>query len=235
MRLHPLGDRAILIQMGDSIDEATHRLVRAVCARLEEHPVPGMTEYVPAFASVAVHYEPTHFPSGRPGEVTQPYDRMAAVLTAALTALEEDELPAPRTVEIPVCYGGEEGPDLEEVARYHGLPADEVVRLHAGGEYRVYMIGFAPGFPYLGGLSERISTPRRATPRALVPAGSVGIGGSQTGIYPIASPGGWNLIGRTPLRLFDAHAEPPTVLRMGDRVRFRPISLAEFRTREAGA
>lgn len=231
MRLHPLGDRAVLIHLGDQIDEATHRRVRAVCARLERSSVPGMVEIVPAFASVAVHFDPAAASAGG----TDPFKRVEAALRRALEDMEEAELPAARTVEIPVCYGGELGPDLEAVARRHGLAPEEVARIHAAGDYRVFMIGFAPGFAYLGGLDPRIATPRRATPRTRVPASSVGIGGAQTGVYPIDSPGGWQLIGRTPLRLFTPEAEAPTLLRAGDRVRFRAISAEEFRDREARA
>ena len=221
MHLTPLGDRALLIYLGDAIDEKTHRLVRAVCARLETRPVAGMIELVPAFASVTVHYEPSAVPNDQSSE--SPYTRFAAKVAAAVADLEDEPLPPPRTVQIPVCYGGEYGPDLDEVARDHSLTTNEVVRLHSGATYRVYMLGFAPGFAYLGGLPDSIATPRRAEPRTAVPAGTVGIGGSQTGIYPLTSPGGWQLIGRTPLRLFDAKREPPALLTVGDIVTFRAI------------
>lgn len=139
------------------------------------------------------------------------------------------EAPPSRTVVIPVCYGGEFGPDLEEVARFHGMTEDEVIAIHAQGRYRVYMIGFAPGFAYLGGLSPEIATPRRATPRTHVPAGSVGIAGNQTGVYPLATPGGWQIIGRTPLALFRPHHEEPSLLRAGDIVQFCPITEEQYR------
>jgi inhibitor of KinA len=226
IRLSPLGDRAILIHLGDTIDEKTHRLVRAVCARLTDHPVAGMTELVPAFASVAVHYEPTAVPNG---DGSAPYDRCAAAIERAVQSLGDEAIPPPRTVELPVCYGNEYGPDLEEVAQQHDLTPDEVVRLHSGASYRVYMLGFAPGFAYMGGLPAAIATPRRAEPRTAVPAGSVGIGGSQTGVYPLTLPGGWRLIGRTPVRLFDAARQPPTLLSIGDVVRFRAVSPNEYR------
>jgi inhibitor of KinA len=154
-------------------------------------------------------------------------------LGEALSPLDITGLPTARLVEIDVCYGGEFGPDLEEVARLRGLSVDEVVRIHSTGDYLVYMIGFSPGFPYLGGLDSRIATPRRAAPRTLVPAGSVGIGGDQTGVYPIASPGGWQLIGRTPQQIFVVSREPPTLIQAGDRVRFRSISADEFAARMA--
>ena len=224
MRVVPLGDRALLIHLGTTIDDATHRLVRAVCARLAARPVPGTIELVPAFASVAVHYEPARVPNdGRAREQRSPYERFADRVRNVLADVEADVLPAARTVEIPVRYGGDEGPDLEAVAAAHGLTAEEVVRLHSGATYRVYMLGFAPGFAYLGGLPEAIATPRRPEPRTAVPAGSVGIGGNQTGIYPLVSPGGWQLIGRTALRLFDPRRAPPALLAIGDVVRFRAL------------
>jgi inhibitor of KinA len=139
-----------------------------------------------------------------------------------------EDLPEPRLVEIPVCYGGSLGPDLTDLAEQHNLSTDEVVRLHSSAVYLVYMVGFMPGFAYLGGLPERIATPRRASPRTAVPAGSVGIGGQQSGVYPLESPGGWNLIGRTPLQIFDITRDEQTLLATGDRVRFVPITLRRF-------
>lgn len=227
MRITPLGDRALLIHLGDTIDEATHRLVRAVCARLIDRPVLGTIELVPAFASVAIHYEPRLVSNG--ARAGSPYERYALEIEETLHDLDVGQLPAPRRIEIPVVYGGEYGPDLEAVAQQHGLGADDVVRLHTGATYRVYMLGFAPGFAYMGGLPDAIATPRRAEPRTAVPAGTVGIGGSQTGVYPLVSPGGWQLIGRTPLRLFDARRLPPTLLSVGDVVTFRVIEPNEFR------
>jgi len=226
MIFSPLGDRAILITLGDSIDEATHRLVRAVAARLDAHPPRGIIDRVPAFASVVVHYEPLLVEGN---DARSPHERMAAALDVLLANIRDDALPPSRLVEIPVCYGGELGPDLADVATLHGMSCAEVVEMHASGDYLVYMVGFMPGFAYLGGLPERIATPRRQTPRTAVPAGTVGIGGRQTGVYPLVSPGGWNLIGRTPLRMFDVRRDEPTLLTTGDRVRFRPISADEFR------
>jgi inhibitor of KinA len=224
----PLGDRAVIIQLGSSIDEDTHRLVRAVCDRLSAAPIPGMVEFVPAFASVAVHFDPMHVAPSRSAPLAGPHTRMVDALRDTLADLRGEALPAARLIEIPVCYGGELGPDLDDVARVHAMSADDVVSTHTASEYLVYMVGFMPGFAYLGGLSERIATPRRSVPRTHVPAGTVGIGGSQTGVYPLESPGGWNLIGRTPQRMFLPDKEPPTLLEMGDRVRFRAITRAEF-------
>jgi inhibitor of KinA len=144
----------------------------------------------------------------------------------------EKEL-AHRTVSIPVCYGGEYGPDLEYVARHHNLTPEEVISIHSEGEYLAYMIGFAPGFPFLGGLSEKIATPRRPSPRTSIPAGSVGIAGMQTGVYPISTPGGWQLIGQTPVKLFLPKQNPPSLLQAGDIVKFEPISKEEYQEMQA--
>ena len=220
----PLGDRTILITLGDSINEVTHRRVRAACAHIERSDIPGVTELVPAFASVAVHYDPVAVSGG----AGSPYQRLVRQLDARLGSLTVDAVIPAAVVEVPVCYGGDLGPDLEDVAHQHEMTPAEVVRIHARGEYLVYMIGFMPGFAYMGGLDERIATPRRGSPRTEVPAGTVGIGGNQTGVYPLPSPGGWNLIGRTPMRMFQADRDPPTRLHAGDRVRFRPIPRDEY-------
>jgi len=225
MQFAPLGDSAVMITLGDTIDERTHRLVRAASTRIRGDPPPGFVDLVPAFVSIVVHYDPSA--AARRGDAT-PHECVVSFLRERLASLDVEELGAPRVVEIPVCYGGDLGPDLDDVARAHGLTADEVIELHSGAEYLVYMVGFMPGFAYLGGLPERIATPRRKTPRTAVPAGTVGIGGRQTGVYPLVSPGGWNLIGKTPVKIFDIAREEPTLLVTGDRVRFRPISRAQF-------
>jgi inhibitor of KinA len=226
MHLGPLGDHAILVTLGDTIDEATHRRVRAAVSALDAARLPGVIDLVPAFASVAVHYDPARV--GAPAADGTPYDTLARRVEELLGDLAHEALPPARLVEIPVCYGGELGPDLDDVAQRHAMAADEVIRVHTGPTYLVYMVGFMPGFAYLGGLSDRIATPRRSSPRAAVPAGTVGIGGSQTGVYPLVSPGGWNLIGRTPRRIFDIAREDPALLGTGDRVRFRAITREEF-------
>ena len=227
MHFAPLGDSAVMITLGDTIDERTHRLVRAASRRIRGDPPPWLIDIVPAFVSIVVHYEPL-IASREQRKTETPYERVVGVLRERLADLDVEHLDEQRTVEIPVCYGGELGPDLDDVARLHGLAPEDVVRLHTGADYLVYMIGFMPGFAYLGGLPERIATPRRKTPRTAVPAGTVGIGGRQTGVYPLVSPGGWNLIGRTPVKIFDFTREEPTLVTTGDRVRFRAISRAEF-------
>jgi KipI family sensor histidine kinase inhibitor len=222
MILSPLGDSAVVLTLGDIVDEAMAARVRALAAAISHHLPRGVLDVVPAFASVAVFYDPAltgGFPRLRAG-----LESMAARAELAVVSME------PRRIEIPVCYGGEYGPDLATAAAHAGLTADEAIALHAAGDYLVHAIGFVPGFPYLGGLARRLATPRRATPRRLVPAGAVGIGGEQTGVYPLATPGGWNLIGRTPARLFDPARAEPALLRAGDRVRFKPVPSGDFQS-----
>ncbi|WP_158289564.1 5-oxoprolinase subunit PxpB [Paenibacillus flagellatus] len=237
----PLGDSAVLIRFGERIDPKTIEAVRNAADRLEAAPFPGFVEAVPSYAALAVYYEPwTVYRERRAGPEPEDRsvslyetvcDRVRAVLSAASGADAEEA----GAVTVPVCYGGAYGPDLDAVAAYHGLRAEDVVALHAGADYVVAMIGFAPGFPYLAGLPDELATPRRATPRASVPAGSVGIAGGQTGIYPLETPGGWNVIGRTPLALFKPHDAQPSLLRAGDRVRFEPVTPERFEQLAAAA
>ena len=227
VRLYPLGDAAVVLELGQHIDPATHRLLQALGRLLDQHPPPGLREYVPAFTTLTVYYDPwvLHQRSG-----ASPYEQMASYLQGLLPAAQAavaDYAPGP-LVEIPVCYGGEFGPDLAAVAQHTQLSAAEIIRRHSAPDYLVYMVGFAPGFPYLGGLDAQLATPRRAVPRPLVPAGAVGIAGTQTGIYSLPTPGGWQLIGRTPRRLFEASRAQPSLLQAGDRLRFVPISEEEY-------
>jgi inhibitor of KinA len=218
--LTPLGDSAIVLAVGAGLDESVLARVRTIASALERDLPAGVTDIVPAFATVTVFYDPAHVAN---------FASLCATLEAR-AARAEAALPSgdTRTIEVPVCYGGEFGPDLADVAARAGATPEQVVALHRGGNYLVHAIGFLPGFAYLGGLPVKIHTPRRATPRTQVPAGAVGIGGALTGVYPLATPGGWNLIGRTPLRMFDPARAEPALLRAGDRVRFRAITPEEF-------
>jgi len=226
----PLGDSGVVVKLGDVIDQRTHEKVKRLSDYLQDYPFPGMVEIVPGFTTVSVYYDPVALYDPQSEQI--PYEKVRRLLAGMLSHTRERIRREPRVVEIPVCYGGEYGPDLEDVARHSGLDPEDVVRIHSERQYLVYMIGFAPGFPYLGGLDERLATPRRSTPRTAIPKGSVGIGGSQTGIYPIESPGGWNIIGRTAQPLFLPDEQPPSLLRPGDRVRFRPISPKEMQASE---
>jgi inhibitor of KinA len=228
----PLGDSAILVNLGERVDLETHNKVRVLSEYLEKHPFEGMVECIPAFTSVTVFFDTVRLFLNHMKPTMQdadyPYDRVAAIIQDILGRLDESVLAAPRVIEIPVCYGGEFGVDLEHVASINRLTVDEVVNIHASGDYLVYMVGFAPGFPYLGGMSGRIAAPRRQTPRLAIPAGTVGIAGEQTGVYPIETPGGWNLIGRTPRSLFLPKQQPPTLTEAGNIVRFYPITRKEY-------
>ncbi|HEY8682666.1 MAG TPA: 5-oxoprolinase subunit PxpB [Rhodanobacter sp.] len=223
IQFEALAEDALLLRFGDAIDADLNARVHSAAACLRRH-LPAL-ECVPAYASLLLRFDPLAW---RDHDGRLPHQRVQA---AACKALSEDApaIPAQRELVIPVCYGGEFGPDLAEVAIHCGVDTDTAITLHTAADYRVAMLGFAPGFPYLLGLDPQLAVPRRADPRQRVPAGSVAIGGSQTGIYPDALPGGWQLIGRTPLRLFDVAASPPSLLAAGDRVRFRAIDEATFR------
>lgn len=208
-------------------NESAFKKVRALLSYLEEHPFYGMRDVVSAYHSVTVYYDPLRIRMNQRGRRTIS-EHVREQLTEILENIDEHRLPPPRRIDIPVCYGEPYGPDLTEVAEHSGLQPEEVIRIHSSVEYTVYMLGFAPGFPYLGGMDERIAMPRKATPRLRIPAGSVAIAGGQTGIYPLETPGGWNVIGRTPVRLFDWRKDSPTLLKAGDIVCFRPITQAEY-------
>lgn len=215
-RIERYGDSALELRCADEISEAASARVHAALAALREAAVPGVDELVPGYVGLTVLLH--DLPRGA-REVA------AAAVAAVLSRVDAGAVPAvARTVVVPVCYGGECGPDLEAVAAHAGLSPDEVVARHAAGGYRVAFIGFLPGFPYLMGLEPALHMPRRATPRTRVPAGSVAIGGAQTGVYPVDSPGGWHLVGRTNAQLFDPAADAPGLLRAGDRVRFRAVA-----------
>lgn len=226
--LKPVGGTGVLACFGSEVSEETNARVMALAAALAAQPPAGMVETVPSFASLLVRYDP----------LLTGYGAMCDAVRAAAGRCTQSEARSGRLVEVPVCYGGEYGPDLPFIAQHAGLTEKEVIALHSGRDYRIYMLGFLPGFPYLGGLDERLHTPRLQNPRTKIPAGSVGIGGKQTGIYPLASPGGWQLLGRTPLRLFNPEAGGALPYQAGDSIRFVPITEAEYesiaRTQGAG-
>jgi inhibitor of KinA len=230
--IQPLGERAIIVTFGTMIDVTIHRKVKALTNYLDTTPIGGMIEYVPAFTSVTVYYDPARVLENEKQPIREKagsaYEIVYANLKQIVLNLEATMEDKKREVEIPVCYGGQFGPDLEFVAKHNNMSTDEVINTHSNGDYLVYMIGFAPGFPYLGGMSEKIAAPRRSEPRMKIAKGSVGIAGKQTGVYSIESPGGWQIIGRTPLELFRPNENPPSLLQAGDVIRFKPISLKEF-------
>lgn len=218
MRIKAVGDRAVLAELGDSINESVNRMVMELNRNVRSSEIKGILETVPAFCSLLVYYDP----------MITDFDAVSHFLSNLSVTSSEYRERSGALVEIPVCYGGSHGPDLPFVAEHAGLKEEEVIRIHSGRDYRIYMLGFLPGFPYLGGMDERIVTPRLNVPRTLIPAGSVGIGGEQTGIYPMDSPGGWQLIGRTPFRLFDPENGQRRLYEAGDTIRFVPVSPLEF-------
>lgn len=223
-RLHWSGDALMLVEFEASMSPVINARAVALADVIRAARVSGVRDVVPAYASVGVHVDPLRIDAtALESAIARGWDRPEAAASAG------------RLVDIPVCYGGAFGPDLDEVAAFAGCTADEVVARHAGGRYRVYMLGFLPGFAYLGGVDATIAMPRRASPRTVVPAGSVGVAGGQTGVYPCESPGGWRLIGRTPLRMFDATRATPALLGPGDVVRFVPVSDDQWSTLAEGA
>jgi len=217
-RFLPVGDRALSVELGDSISEVTNRRVHNLSREILRLVAPGVLDVVPTYRSLMVYYDP----------LSISYADLTSRLGEMEGSLGEGETVAPRLVEIPTIYGGEYGPDIGAVAEHNGISEEEVIRTHSGTDYLVYMMGFLPGFPYLGGMSERIATPRLQTPRPSIPAGSVAIAERQTGIYPVESPGGWRLIGRTPISLFDPGREPPVQIEPGDYLRFVPVDESEY-------
>ncbi|CAG0947006.1 5-oxoprolinase subunit B [Anaerolineae bacterium] len=213
-RLLPAGDAAILIEWADEIDDAINDRVHAFAAHLRAQNRAEIRDLIPAYASLLVCFDPQQIS----------FAGLSAFLRSVLQSAPTSNAVDARAIEIPVAYGGKFGPDLEFVAQYAGVTQDEIVRLHTGIVYRVYLIGFAPGFAYLGSVPESIAAPRLETPRTRVPAGSIVIAGRQTGIYPMETPGGWRIIGRTALQMFDPHRDPPALLRPGDRVRFISVT-----------
>lgn len=223
-RIEAVGDCALLVGFGDRVDAATSDRVHAFADQLLDEPLPGQRDVVPAFTTVTLHYRPDLVP---PGEGS-PYARMRAAVLARLARDAGARAAEARVFDVPVWYGGEAGPDLNDVALRCALTPAQVIERHVQSAHRVYMLGFAPGFPFIGGLDPALSMPRRSTPRTHIPPGSVAIARDQTCIYPLNTPGGWNLIGRTPLRLFDPAADVPCLLGPGDALRFVPIDEATY-------
>src|SRR5256714_9637508 len=223
MRSEPLGDSALLIRVMERFesDESLDAVLRAT-QQLERAQIPGVIELVPADTTIGIFFDPARI---------EAFEELRTNIERELQTFLEPARPradGETVIEVPVCYESEFGPDIDEAARHTELSPEEIVRGHSTGNYRVSCVGFTPGFPYLSGLPQELATPRRASPRKEIPAGAVAIGGTQTGIYPRKSPGGWNIIGRTPLSLFDVERESPALFHAGDHVRFRRISRDEF-------
>ena len=218
MEFRAASDQAVLVYLGEEIGLASHERVRKLLRLLQEEPIPWVRNLQPAYCSLLVEFDSCQVDHREAEAMLRRYEQRT----------EKMALPEPRIVEIPVCYDGAFGPDLDELSATHKLSPSRVIELHTSRTYRAYFLGFAPGFAYLGDVAPELATPRLATPRKKVAAGSVGIVGAQTAVYPFATPGGWRLIGRTPLEMFRKDREPMALISMGDEVRFRAITREEF-------
>ncbi len=218
IRIAAVGDCALLIEFGNEIKPEINRKITTVVQLLKAQKIEGVVDMIPAFCSLLINYDPRIVSF----EVMK--ERMEKLVKMEVKAGVQKK----RVYEIPVCYGGKYGPDLETIAKHADLSPEEVIHIHSSRDYLIYMLGFLPGFCYLGGLDERIHTPRLANPRVKISAGSVGIGGSQTGIYPLDSPGGWQLMGMTPVKTYDPDREKPILLEAGDYIRFIPVEEEEY-------
>ncbi|MCR5559440.1 MAG: 5-oxoprolinase subunit PxpB [Schwartzia sp.] len=218
MRIMPEGDRALVVDFGEYIDETVNDSVNRLARKIQEHHLDGIQEMIPTFRSLLILFDPERTSMRR---VRSEIERLD--ITAS-----ESESKERRILRIPCCYGGKYGEDLKDMEQVTGLSREEIISIHSGTDYRVYMLGFLPGFAYLGGLDERIAAPRLKTPRLSIPAGSVAIGGNQTGVYPIDSPGGWRIIGSTPIAFYDPSKENPILCKAGDYIRFVPIREDEY-------
>ena len=212
------GDKAVVMEFGNEISKDINAKIRNVVKSVEEAKVDGIVELLPTYRSLMIMYDPLKIE----------YSELILTLDSMSSKQVDNEEEKIKIVEFPTVYGGEYGPDINFVAEHNNITVDEVIKIHTGTDYLVYMMGFTPGFTYLGGMSDKIVTPRLASPRTKIPAGSVGIAGAQTGMYPSETPGGWQLIGRTPLKLYDSDKEPPVMLSAGDYVRYVSVSEEEY-------
>lgn len=215
----PAGDTALVMEFGDTIEKEINASIANVVENLKKENVDGIVDILPTYRSILINYDP----------IKLTFDELVDILNNLKTGEAGNVSEYVRLVEIPTVYGGEYGPDIDFVAKHAGMSKEEVIKIHSGTDYLVYMMGFIPGFTYLGGLDERIATPRLKTPRLKIEPGSVGIASNQTGMYPLESPGGWQLIGRTPLKLYDETVNPPVFIQAGDYIRYVPIDESEYK------
>lgn len=219
IKIAAAGDSSILIEFGKEINPETNRKITTIMQLIKDQQIEGVVDMIPAFCSLLINYDPRILC----------YGKMQKRLYALVKMDVRYQAGRKKVFEIPVCYGGVYGPDMDTIAAHAGLTQEEVIKIHSSKDYLIYMLGFLPGFCYLGGLDERIHTPRLANPRVKIAAGSVGIGGSQTGIYPLDSPGGWQLMGMTPVKTYDPDRKRPILLEAGDYIRFIPVDEGEYR------
>ncbi len=233
--IRPINDSALVVQLGNEPSPIVHQRIMCFSTLLEDNPFNGFIECVPAYLNVAVYYNPyLVYQSQSFRTSVSPFQIVRHYIKGLLHQLADQKRFTGRKIVIPVLYGDEYGPDLDYVAQYNNLSIEDVIRIHTEKEYLVYMIGFAPGFPFIGGMSKQIATPRKSTPRLAIAPGSVGIAGEQTGVYTLETPGGWQIIGRTPMELFLPDQVPPSLLKAGDTIQFLSISQEEYQQYEQG-
>lgn len=226
--IRPLGDSALTLQIGQNINPLVHQKLSQITQYIEKEPFEGFIEVVPSYNSLTVYYNPIDVHVFYNLENMTAFAKVRNIIQGYMKSSDHIAEPKSRIIRIPVVYGGDFGPDLEYVAHFNQLSVDEVIDIHSRADYLVYMIGFAPGFPFLGGMDDLIATPRKSSPRPVILNNSIGIAGKQTGIYSLETPGGWQIIGRTPLDLYLPNQHPPSLLQSGDYVRFVPISLSKY-------
>ena len=215
LQFYPAGDSALVVEFGQTIDEAINDQVHAMAGWVAQQRIRGVLEVLPTFRSLMIYYDPLRIS----------YNKLVKRIGACPDFSDARSMVEKKILEVPCCY---DGPDLDSMEQLTGLPTDKIIEIHSGVDYKIYMMGFLPGFVYLGGLDPRICAPRLETPRTRIEPGSVGIGGSQTGVYPVASPGGWRILGYTPLKFYDPSREDPILCKAGEYIRFIPISRAEY-------
>lgn len=223
-----ISENAISLEFGDDINEETLGRISGLNECIKQNPFTGLLSTIPAYTTLTLYFNPVGLMNDQSLKGSTTLDKISQYIKSINAETNTDQKIYSQIINIPVCYDPIFGFDLEELSSFYQLKKVEIIEIHSSAVYTVYMIGFVPGFPYLGGLSEKLTAPRRQNPRTAIPAGSVGIAGQQTGIYPLETPGGWQIIGRTPLKLFDVNRQQPSLLKAGDKLKFEQISLREF-------
>ena len=223
-----ISENAISLEFGNDINEETLGRIAGLNQCIKRNPFAGLLSTIPAYTTLTLYFNPVGLINDFNLKGLTTLDKISGYIKSLNVETKDDQQTNTQIIQIPVCYDPTFGFDLQELSSFYQLNKEEIIELHSSAVYTVYMIGFVPGFPYLGGLSEKLTAPRRQNPRAAIPAGSVGIAGQQTGIYPLETPGGWQIIGRTPLKLFNVNRQQPSLLKAGDKLKFEPISLREF-------
>ncbi len=223
-----ISENAISLEFGGDISKATLERISRLNECIKQNPFTELLSTIPAYTTLTLYFDSFKLMNNGSLKGATTFDKISGYIKSLHVETRTDQQTSNQIINIPVCYDATFGFDLEELTSFYQLTKEEIIEIHSSAVYTVYMIGFVPGFPYLGGLSEKLTAPRKQNPRSVIPAGSVGIAGKQTGIYPLETPGGWQIIGRTPLKLFDVNKQQPSLLKAGDKIKFEPISLNEY-------